>query len=43
MGQWGGVQQLLLLSLCVAANLLQASAADATSLAKPDYSIYLKK
>jgi hypothetical protein len=41
MGWWGCTQ--LLLSLCAAAHLLQASAADAASLAQPDYSIYLKK
>ncbi|KAF6256287.1 hypothetical protein COO60DRAFT_132374 [Scenedesmus sp. NREL 46B-D3] len=42
MGRWA-CAQLLLLSSCLVANLLQASAADATSLAQPDYSIYLKK
>jgi hypothetical protein len=40
---WWGCTQLLLLSLCAAVHLLQTSAADAASLAQPDYSIYLKK
>lgn len=42
MGQ-RGCMQLLLLSLFVAASLLQTSAGNAADLAKPDYSIYLKK